>query len=183
MSLLEYSFRGEGYAICSCSMNRKGCNGTHSRFRMETAEDVATFLCLAIGSYMSGNNPDGSITNGSLSKAWELAEIFGIDCSMVRKDFSAAAAAVSQGAMAVMLVGGDTCAFTETGHAIVLCGVGEDEYYFLDSFRREEYELDRFHSVRVITPGLVAVPKDKLFRIGAYDIYILSLPAQEEPAA
>jgi len=181
-AILDYSYRNEGFSICSCSMNRKGCYQKHSRFRMETAADVENFLCLVIGSYMSGNNPEGTFINGNLSKIWELSRIFGLTCTQVRQDFAAAAKAVSQGDMAVMLVGGDDCPFTQKGHALALCGVGEDSYYFLDSFRREEYELDRLHIVEVLEPGLVAVKKDKLFRLGAYEIYILSRREPENAA-
>ena len=134
------------------------------------------FLSLIIGAYMAGNNPRGEFMNGNFSMVWELAELFGVSCTRVKEDIRAAARAVSQGAMAILLVGGPDCPFTQTGHALVLCGVGEEEYYFLDSFRREVYELDRFNSVRVIAPGLVAVPKDKVFRLGAYEIYILARP-------
>ena len=176
--ILDVSYQKKGYFLCSCSMTRKGCYENHNRFQVQEQADVKRFFSLLMGSYMAGNNPRGEFANGNFSMVWELARLLDLSCTQAKDDFGAAARAVSQGAMAIMLVGGQDCPFTKTGHALVLCGVGEEEYYFLDSFRREYYELDRFRSVRVIEPGLVAVPKDKLFRLGAYQIYILSRPEE-----
>ena len=75
-----------------------------------------------------------------------------------------------------MMVGGENCPLTKSGHALLLCDVDEDDYYFLDSFRHEAYEDDALHIVRVVQPGLIAVSRRQAYRLGAYQIIIVYPP-------
>lgn len=177
--ILSQAFReSEGYRICSCSMNRKGCYQGHERYQLTTTLDLQIFFSLVMGAYMSGNNPTGATSNGSFGMIWELKNLFGLTCDRVSTLSEAAKLIGERDGMAVLLVGGDDNPFTSTGHALTLCGATDEEYFFLDSFCRETYELDKFGCIRVLEPGLVAVPRDKAFRLGAYSIHVIARPQE-----
>lgn len=171
----RYSWRGEGFPICPCSMNLYDCDGTHDRFRIRQAADFERYFCLVIGAYMSGNNSEHALVCGTLSMTDELCGIYGLRCERA-ESMTAAAEAVARGALAVMMVGGEDCPLTKSGHALLLCDVDEDDYYFLDSFRHEAYEDDALHIVRVVQPGLIAVSRRQAYRLGAYQIIIVYPP-------
>lgn len=170
----SYSYRNEGFLICPCSMNRFDCDRTHTRCRLTTVQEFDDFFCLAVGSYLSGNNPEGDYACGTLYLAAPLLRIYGLRFVLAEHDLSLAAQAVAQeGALALMLVGGPDCPFTSGGHALVLCAVDSENYYFLDSFRREEYPLDTKGILRVVEPGVTAVRRDRAGDLGAYQIYVV----------
>lgn len=169
-----YSYQDEGFFICPCSMNRLDCDRTHTRYRLTTAQEFDRYFCLAVGSYLSGNNPVGDYACGTLYLAAPLLRIYGLPFVLAEHDLSFAARAVTrEGALALMLVGGPDCPFTSGGHALVLCSVDSENYYFLDSFRREEYPLDTNGILQVVEPGVTAVRRDRIDDLGAYQIYVV----------
>lgn len=178
-----YSYRDEGFFICPCSMNRFDCDRTHTRYRLTTVQDFDQFFCLAVGSYLSGNNPASDYACGTLYMAAPLLRIYGLRFVLVDENLSLAAQAVAQeGALALMLVGGPDCPYTSGGHALVLCAVDGESYYFLDSFRREEYPLDTKGILRMIEPGVTAVRRDRVGDLGAYQIYVVYPPSSRHAA-
>ena len=172
IALDAYS-QGEGFFICPCSMNSLECSRMHERYRLQTTSDYERFLSLAIGSYISGNNPELQYACGTLYMLDELAAIYGLRYQRVDDLHRAADIVRNQQALAIFLVGGEDCPFTQNGHALVLCYADDQEYYFLDSYFRLNYEFDRMRIVRIIEPGLVAVRRDKISRLGANSIYVI----------
>ena len=168
----EYS-KGSGFYICPCSMNQMECNRKHERYQLQTELDFDRFLCLAIGSYMSGNNPAQQYACGTMFLLDDLMKIYGLRYQKVDNLHQAAERVRADQAMAVCLVGGEDCPFTQSGHALVFCHADDQEYYFLDSYYRLNYEWDRQQIVRIVEPGVVAVSKDKISRLGASSIYVI----------
>ena len=171
-TLNAYS-QGDGFQICPCSMNQLDCNGKHDRYLLQNARDFDRFLCLAIGSYISGNNPKGQYACGTLAMLDELMEIYGLRYQKMDSLKQAAEIVQNERALAIFMVGGEDCPFTANGHALVLCHADENEYYFLDSYFRLEYELDKLRLLRIIEPGLVAMKKETVSRLGAGSIYVI----------
>lgn len=172
-----FSYQSQGFSICPCSMNRFDCDQTHDRYLLTTPEEYGRYFCLVIGSYLSGNNPQADYACGTLYLARELFRQYGLDSEETESLSQAAQAVRRDGALAVMMVGGPDCPFTEGGHALVLCDVDGDNYYFLDSFRREAYPLDTRRILRVVEPGLVAVRRDRAADLGAYQIHVVYPPS------
>ena len=154
-------------------MNQLDCNGKHDRYLLQNARDFDRFLCLAIGSYISGNNPDGQYACGTLAMLDELMEIYGLRYQKMDSLKQAAEIVQNERALAIFMVGGEDCPFTANGHALVLCHADENEYYFLDSYFRLEYELDKLRLLRIVEPGLTAMKKETVSRLGANSIYVI----------
>lgn len=170
----SHSYLGKGFWICPCSMNRLNCNQTHQRFRLTTVQEYQSYFCLAIGSYLSGNNDLDEYACGSMYLNESLYRIYDLKYKLVGTDLREAEREVNRaGALAIMMVGGSDCPFTTSGHALVLCASDSEYYYFLDSFRREEYELDYQHILRVVEPGVVGVRRKNANNLGAYQIHVV----------
>ena len=177
----KHSYLNKGFFICPCSMNRMGCDGTHSRYQLTDERDFDEFFSLAVGSYLSGNNEMHEYACGTMFLTGPLLSTFGL--SYVRTDNLnfAAREVMLEGAQAVLMVSGPDCPFTSGSHALVLCDADLDNYYFLDSFFREEYPLDQMQIVTILAPGLVAVPQSQAYRLGAYDIFVVYPPGKAAP--
>ena len=175
--LSAFTHRDEGFFICPCSMNRLNCDGSHTRYPIATAEDFDRFFCLVVGSYLSGNNEINDYACGTMHLTAHLLELYGFSFDRADDNISyAAQEGADRGALTILMVAGDDCPFTSGSHALVLCDADSEYFYFLDSFYREEYPLDRLHIVNIITPGLVAVPRKEAHRLGIYDMYIVYPP-------
>ncbi|MBQ4075038.1 MAG: hypothetical protein IJD39_07545 [Clostridia bacterium] len=174
-SLSGISWKGDGFYICPCSMNRYECDHTHSRFRITTAQDFDKYLCLVIGSYYSGNNKDQNYSCGTLYMFGKLMKHFGLRYEYNVTIQKAARAVEKEGAMAVFMVGGDGNVFTSSGHALTLCAATDDTLYILDSFARtqDEYKNNHKQMLRVIEPGMVAFDRNRIERLGAYQVHLV----------
>lgn len=173
LTVLREHAAEKDFFICPCSMNLVECNRTHARYPLTTTADFDRFLCLAIGSYISGNNPEGEYACGTLAMLDELMEIYGLRYQKLDDLKQAAEIVQKERALAIFLVGGEDCPFTASGHALVLCHADENEYYFLDSYFRLEYELDKLRLLRIVEPGLAAMKNDKVSCLGANSIYVI----------
>jgi len=179
-SLSSLTWKSRGFYICPCSMNRTDCEGTHNRYLLKTEEDFERYLSLAIGSYFSGNNTVQEYACGTMYLTGRIFKHFGLRYDYNVTIQEAVRAVENEGAMAVFMVGGETNVFTSSGHALVLCAVSDDMLYILDSFSRvqEEYLNYPGRVMKVIEPGLVAFDRSKLYRLEAYQIYVVYPLAQ-----
>ena len=174
-SLAGLTWKGKGFYICPCSMNRYDCQESHSRFLIETQADFEKYLCLVIGSFYSGNNTNQEYACGTMYLVGRVLKHFGLKYEYDVSIYRAVRAVQDEGAMAIFMVGGENNVFTTGGHALVLCAATNDTLYLLDSFARtqDEYMHNYSQMLKVIQPGLVTFERAKMERLGAYQIHLV----------
>ncbi len=174
-----------GYTICTCSVTQTHCNRLHLPYQLDEAQEMLTYLPLAIGSFATGYNTldvQGRYDRYGSSMdylATLCSEVYGIPMlETTNKEIALSFLASGQG-MAVTCTGGPP--FTRNSHYLTLAGVDDKYLYILDPLARESYEeLDPYGIVEILTPGVVRVTKHNAHNLSMSPIYLMAYPPAQE---
>ncbi len=172
-----YSNTAAGYTFCTCSVNQYYCNKKHAQYQIQTPEEFARYLPMAMASFTTGNNlwsetSRTGIGGTSMRFVQYIAGIYKLQLTP-SLDISGADAALARGGMAVCSTGANS-PFAKGSHYVVLAGMDETHYYLLDPFRRTSYQgTDAAGLLEVVAPGVVRTKKDNAQWLGLNAFYIL----------
>ncbi|NMD38561.1 MAG: hypothetical protein GYA87_07790, partial [Christensenellaceae bacterium] len=174
----DYALNDEGFSFCSCSVNQYWCSKNHIRYIINTPDEFLRYLPIVIGNFSTGNNiwnrSGRSDRYGtSLNYLGNICEIYDINIHKVQNVFEAIEKLKAGKTLAIASVT-SASAFTDNSHFIVLVGVDDKYLYVIDPLRRDTYmPKDERKLLDIMTPGLVRIKLEDVYKCGIFSIFIL----------
>jgi hypothetical protein len=175
--LLSVSLNGNGFTMCSCSVNQYFCNKKHVQFKAQTADDLRAYLPVVMASFATGNNLWGVKSRGdgggtSTAFMEKVCEACSLDFRATR-DMDEVLDALSRGGAAVFSSGGSVSPYTGAGHYLTLIWADDDYFYILDPYYKEDYSrTDRHHVLEVLEPGVLRARREDERYLLMYAFYL-----------
>ena len=167
-----------GFSLCTCSVNQYYCNRSHVQMRIQTLQDLSTYLPVVLGNFATGNNLWGiqsrSTTAGTTTSFFPyVANACSLDFTYSR-DFAEMLTALQDGAVVVASTGGSGTPFTGGGHYVTVISMDEEYLYILDPYYKESYrDTDTRHVLEVLEPGVVRAKWSRASDLCLYGFYII----------
>lgn len=166
-----------GFSLCTCSVNQYFCDHSHVQMRVQTLDDLQTYLPVVMGNFATGNNlwniQSRSMAGGTDAGFYPyVANACSLDYSYTR-DFAEMLTALQDGATVVASTGGSASPFTGGGHYVTIVAMDEKYIYILDPYCKESYRgIDTRHVLEVLEPGVVRAEWARATDLCLYSFYI-----------
>ncbi len=181
--LIGYASTELGYTFCDCSVNRYYCNHKHAQYQLRTGEEFRRYMPLAVANFATGNNiwniKSRTTSQGTNMRYLEkICAIYGIRVGvieepeeLIRRMREQEEDGIKRMAIACAVNGSP---FTKSGHFVVLCGLDDEYMYFLDPYRRENYDgIDRRGYAEMLQPGVSRIKLENLDDCNLIPFYLL----------
>lgn len=175
-----------GFSLCTCSINQYFCNHSHVQMRIQTLDDLQTYLPVVMANFATGNNlwniQSRSTAGGTDAGFYPyVANACSLDYSYTR-DFAEMLTALQDGATVVASTGGSASPFTGGGHYVTIVAMDEKYIYILDPYYKESYRgIDTRHVLEVLEPGVVRAEWARATDLCLYSFYIFQQRAGYVP--
>lgn len=188
--IFGYASSSLGYSFGASTVNQYHTSKTDSQYFIQTTEEYLRYYPLVMAGFATGNNLWGQESRSeqggtTLNFLKKVSYLYKLSLSYTYDNDEAVATVRGGGIVIASLGKGNP--FTGGGHYIVLGSVDDQYAYFLDPFRKENYDkTDRKHLLTMIAPGVVRVALTDLREVGMSTCYLLNttdMTASAEPPA